>query len=153
MKKWRSHTQSVSKFSKSKRDTNIMLSSQNLENVLHSHNLVYSWGSIENKGATLYKQAKPHMQDCKNIITFSCGNNHTIAVDAEGSVYGLGSNEQGQLGMFGERLSKNFRKVNNNMLYEIKKVFCICDCTFFVNEDSEVFICGKYSYKSTLSII
>ena len=92
------------------------------------------------------------MQDSKNIVGFSCGNSHTVAVDSDGNVYALGSNEQGQLGMFGERLSKNFRKINNNMLYDIRKVFAISDCTFFVNEECEVFFCGKYSYKSKVSI-
>ena len=38
------------------------------------------------------------------------------------------------------------------MLADIKKVFAISDSTFFVNEDCEVFFCGKYSYKSKVVI-
>ena len=97
---------------------------------------VYSWGIIENKGVPLYTQAKPHMQESKNIIGFSCGKSHTLALDSEGNVYALGSNEQGQLGIFGERLTKTFRKINNGMVGFIKKVFAIGDCTFFVNDES-----------------
>ncbi len=40
----------------------------------------------------IYSQPKPQMQDSKNIISFSCGNSHTIAVDSSGDVYSLGSN-------------------------------------------------------------
>ena len=88
------------------------------------------------------------MQDSKNIMGFSCGNSHTVAVDSEGSVYTMGLNSQGQLGLFGERFAKNFKKMNSNMIGNIQKVFAIADCTFFVNEDLEVFFCGKYSHRS-----
>lgn len=44
------------------------------------------------KGANIYTQAKPKMQDSTNIINFSCGDSHTIALDSEGHAYGLGSN-------------------------------------------------------------
>lgn len=110
--------------------------------------LVYSWGRIENNGAALYTQAKPHMQDSKNIVGFSCGNAHTVAVDSEGSVYVLGNNDLGQLGMHGERFCKTFKKLNNNMIGNVQKVFAISDCTFFVNDDCEAFYCGKHSYQS-----
>lgn len=73
------------------------------------------------------------MQDSKNIMGFSCGNNHTMAVDSEGSVYAMGSNDVGQLGMYGERFAKNFKKLNNNMIGFVKKVFAINDCTFFLS--------------------
>ena len=77
------------------------------------------------KGAVFYNQAKPHMQDSNNIVNFSCGNYHTMAVDSEGSVYALGNNDSGQLGIPAEKLSKSFKKVNNFMLSDIKKVFCL----------------------------
>ena len=92
MKKCRLLLQLARKFLNSKKDTNIMHSWQNLANVNQCNNLVYSWGNIENKGAVIYTQPKPHMQDSKNITGFSCGNNHTMAVDSEGTVYALGSN-------------------------------------------------------------
>lgn len=49
------------------------------------------------KGAPIYNQAKPHMQDSRNIVNFSCGNSHTIAIDSAGSAYALGSNDLDQL--------------------------------------------------------
>jgi len=51
------------------------------------------------KNVPIYTQAKPQMQDSKNIIDFSCGNSHTMAVDSAGYVYSLGSNDLFQLGM------------------------------------------------------
>lgn len=44
------------------------------------------------KGAPIYTQAKPQMQESKNIVNFSCGSSHTIAVDSAGDAYALGSN-------------------------------------------------------------
>lgn len=51
------------------------------------------------KGAPIYSQAKPALQESKNIVSFSCGSSHTIAVDSAGDVYGMGSNDLFQLGM------------------------------------------------------
>lgn len=96
--------------------------------------IVYSWGCIEMKKVPIYTQAKPHMQDSKNIINFSCGYSHTIALDSEGSAYSLGSNDLGQLCQPTEKLTKTFKKINNNMLYDIKKVFAFQDTSFFVTE-------------------
>ena len=33
------------------------------------------------------------MQDGNNIIGFSCGNSHTIAIDSAGCAYALGNND------------------------------------------------------------
>ena len=44
------------------------------------------------KSANIYTQAKPKMQDSTNIVNFSCGNSHTLALDSLGNVYALGSN-------------------------------------------------------------
>ena len=100
------------------------------------------------KGVSIYSQAKPNMQESKNIVDFSCGSHHTIAVDSSGEAYALGSNDSFQLGMPTERLAKNFRKIDNNMIGEVTKPFCINECTFLVNSDCEVFFCGRHSLKS-----
>ena len=101
------------------------------------------------KGTQIYYQPKPQLQDSKNIINFACGSSHTIAVDSAGDAYALGSNDQFQLGIPSEKLCKSFKKIDNNMVGDIRKVFCINDCTFVVNSDMEVFFCGKHSLKST----
>lgn len=49
------------------------------------------------RGTPIYTQAKPHMQESKNIINFSCGSSHTIAVDSTGDAYAIGSNDLCQL--------------------------------------------------------
>jgi alpha-tubulin suppressor-like RCC1 family protein len=73
--------------------------------------VVYSWGVMEMQGVPVYSQPKPQVQDCKNIVSFSCGNSHTVAVDGDGNAYGIGSNEMFQLGLPSDRLCKNFKKV------------------------------------------
>lgn len=54
--------------------------------------LVYSWGTIQMNNLPIYTQAKPKMQDGNNIVDFSCGSNHTVAVDSSGCTYALGNN-------------------------------------------------------------
>jgi len=44
---------------------------------------------------------KPKLQDVKNIVNFSCGNNHTMAIDSSDDLLALGSNECFQLGLKG----------------------------------------------------
>lgn len=61
----------------------------------------------------------------------------------------MGSNEFGQLGIEGENFAKDFKIINKNKeMSDLLKVFCLGDCTFFVNTDQEVFYSGKYSYES-----
>lgn len=100
------------------------------------------------KGTTLYNQPKPQLQGDTNIVNFSCGNHHTLAIDADGYAYALGNNDSGQLGIVGERFTKSFKKINNYFIEDIRKVFCLGDCSFFINSNCEVFFCGKYSQKS-----
>lgn len=38
------------------------------------------------------------------------------------------------------------------MIGEIKKVFCISDCTFLVTVENEVFFCGRFSLKSNFQL-
>ena len=59
----------------------------------------------------------------------------------------------GQLGIFGERILKSFKKINNYMIEDICKVFCLGECSFFVNSECEVFFCGRYSHRSKKVII
>lgn len=127
-----------------------MLHSLNLANVNIHIYTVYSWGTIEMKGTPIYTQNKPQLQDSKNIVNFSCGSSHTVAVDSHSYAFSLGSNDQFQLGIPSQKLCKSFKKIDNNMIGDIKKVFCINDCTFLVNTDMEVFFCGKYSLKSKI---
>ena len=75
---------------------------------------------------------KPKLQDAKNIVNFSCGNNHTMAIDSSGDLFAVGSNEMFQLGLRGEKMMKNFAKVNSGV-GAIIKVFCLSDCSFLVN--------------------
>jgi alpha-tubulin suppressor-like RCC1 family protein len=55
-------------------------------------NAVYLWGAIEMKNIAIYTQSKPHLQDSKGIIGFSCGSSHVIVVENGGDAYALGSN-------------------------------------------------------------
>jgi alpha-tubulin suppressor-like RCC1 family protein len=42
---------------------------------------------------------KPQKLECKAIIQITAGDNHLLALDDEGAIFGIGSNEFGQLGM------------------------------------------------------
>ena len=61
--------------------------------------IVYTWGSMSFKGASIYKQPHPFVQPGQNIVSASCGTSHIIAIDTYGDAFALGSNEFGQLGL------------------------------------------------------
>jgi hypothetical protein len=75
------------------------------------------------------------MQQSANIVSYSCGNGCIICVDSNGDAFALGNNEWNQTFMKGEYFTKAFKKVPDHIFGRVKKVFCIGDCTFFVNED------------------
>ncbi len=95
--------------------------------------LVYTWGQIESRGVVIYKQGQPHMQQSTNIVNYSCGNSCIVCVDSYGDVFALGNNEWNQLHLKGEYFTKTFKKIPDQILGKIKRVFCIGDCTFFAN--------------------
>ena len=97
--------------------------------------LVYTWGQIESRGAVIYKQTQPHMQQSTNIVNYSCGNSCIVCVDSYGDAFAMGNNEFNQIFLKGEYFSKTFKKIPDQILGKIKRVFCIGDCTFFENQD------------------
>lgn len=108
--------------------------------------IVYTWGTITHKGATLYKQAQPYQQPIGNISSIACGWSHAVAVDSYGDVFVMGSNEAGQLGLQGELHSKQFKRLQHAYLGPARTVFCVNDATFLVNRDEEVLFCGRISH-------
>ncbi len=103
---------------------------------------------MESRGAVIYKQPQPHMQQSTNIINYACGNSCIVCVDSYGDAFALGNNEFNQLQLKGEYFTKTFKKIPDQILGKIKKVFCIGDCTFFENYDEEIYFAGKYSHNS-----
>lgn len=75
------------------------------------------------------------MHQSANIVNYSCGNSCILCVDSYGDAFALGNNEFNQAFLKGEYFSKTFKKIPDNILGKVKKVFCIGDCTFFVNSD------------------
>lgn len=43
-------------------------------------------------------------------LDFSCGNSHTVIITKKGDAYALGDNANNQLGLYGEKFSKDFKK-------------------------------------------
>ena len=54
--------------------------------------VVYTWGNISYKGASIYKQAQPTIQPAQNTVSISCGSNHIVSADTYGDVFVMGSN-------------------------------------------------------------
>lgn len=70
---------------------------------LHKNGTVYSWG-MNDRGQLGYQTSensgsKPRQIDgLNNIVSVSAGYKHSLALDNDGSIYGFGGSESGQLG-------------------------------------------------------
>lgn len=53
-----------------------------------------------------------------------------MAIDKNGSLWAMGSNQYGQLGAPGEKFLKEFTKINVSRIGPLKKVYCVVECTF-----------------------
>ena len=116
--------------------------------VLTSMNRFYVWGSIEHKEKVIFAQNQPaEVKTASNIIDFSCGNSNVVAVTKDKELFGIGSNEHGQLGSI-ESYAKELTKINTGKIGRAERVYCLGDCTLAVTEDQELYYTGKYSYKS-----
>lgn len=78
-----------------------------------------------------------------NIIKVSCGYEHSLALDANGNVFGVGGNSVGQLGL-GDRKDRKTFTINEN-LKSINQISCCTFHSLFLNSNGEVFSVGSNS--------
>ena len=97
-------------------------------------------------------QRKPSLiTSLKKIKHIACGDNHVLALDANGRVYAWGSGQQNQLGRrIIERLSKNGLEPREFGLPKgIQSIACGSYHSFAVGKDGKVFAWGLNNYGET----
>ena len=75
-------------------------------------------------------------------IILSAGSRHSALLDTEGTVWMLGSNDVGQLGLAHKHKVSEISKVGG----EWKSVCCVDKGTLFLSENGEIYACGDTTY-------
>ena len=110
------------------------------------------WGSGYNSHGELgvgdtsnrntFTQITANAGDIKSI---SCGSNHTFILKNDGTLWGCGLNDHGQLGS-GDRTNRTtFTKITTNT-NNTKLVHCGNDYTFILKNDGTLWSCGNDTY-------
>ena len=103
------------------------------------------WGELglgNNTGKTIFTQNTTNTNDVKSVC---CGGNHTFILKNDGTLWGSGANNYGQLGL-GDTTNRNtFTQVNTNA-NNVKSVYCGRNHTLMLKNDGTLWGCGDNSY-------
>ena len=77
-----------------------------------------------------------------NIKQVCCGVSHTLILKNDGTLWGCGYNEFGQLGLGDTNYRTTFTKITTNT-NDIKQVFCGYTHTFILKNDGTLWGCGR----------
>ena len=87
----------------------------------------------------LLNKSNINVGDIKQI---ACGQNYTVILKNDGSVWACGDNSDGQLGL-GDAVNRNtFTKVNKNINNDVKQIACGGHQTFILKTDGSIWSCG-----------
>ena len=84
--------------------------------------------------------------DLSEIKQISCGHSHMFILKTDGSIWGCGKNEFGQLGLNDSNDRNVFTKVTENINNDVAQVYCGYDSTYMLKNDGTVWACGGNSY-------
>eukprot|EP01083_Nonionella_stella_P011232 31916_1 len=153
----------ILKLSKIKKFKNILFVSKGL-NATHTlfvmkDGAVYGCGNntmnqlgIPNNGNVVQEKPKqmplkktPFLKD--KILDIKCGLMHTLFLTTSGSVYGIGGNEDGQIGLGKKNVNQEIDKITliKGINGAVKAIECGMNASFAVTEEGVVFCWGKNS--------
>ncbi len=121
-----------------------MLSSSSF--ILKQDNTLYGCGWNEHgqlglgdkTNRTIFTIIGINTNDIKSIY---CGDGHTLILKNDGTLWGCGKNDYGQLGL-GDKNNRNiFTQITTNA-NNIKSVYCSDDSTFILTNDGTLWGCG-----------
>ncbi len=112
------------------------------------------WGCGANGAGQLGLNNKTHQttgfkqitKNISNIKKVSSGSTHTVILKNDGSIWGSGTDGNGQLGGIGTVTT--FTKITSNISNDVKDLFCIYNRTFVIKNDGSVWSCGYNGYKA-----
>jgi alpha-tubulin suppressor-like RCC1 family protein len=82
-------------------------------------------------------------QIADDVIQIFCGDDHTVILKADGTVWVCGSNEYGQLGMGGRHM---YSTIFLQIAEDVQQICCGCVYTVILKIDGTVWGCGYDSY-------
>ena len=139
--------------------TQITTNTDNMKSVFYGahHTFVLKndgtlWGSGQNGYGQLglgdtthrytFTQSTNNVADIKSIY---CGHSHTFILKNDGTLWGCGKNDYGQLGL-GDKTNRNtFTQVTTNV-DDIKSIHCGNEYTFILKNDGTLWGCGDNQY-------
>ena len=99
-------------------------------------------GLGDTNSRTTFTQITTNVDNIKSVY---CGENHTFILKNDGTLWGCGLNNDGQLGL-GDNTNKNtFTQVTTNA-NDIKSVYCGWSYTLILENDGTLWGCGNNSY-------
>ena len=99
-------------------------------------------GLNDTKGRTTFTIIGINTNDIKSVY---CGYTHTLILKNNGTLWGCGRNDYGQLGL-GDTSNRNtFTQITNNA-NDIKSVYCGHDYTIILKNDGTLWGCGYNGY-------
>ena len=77
-----------------------------------------------------------------DIRQIACGDEHTVILKTNGSLYSCGYNTYGQLGLGDTSERTLFTRVTTNVNNDVKQIACGANHTFILKNDGSVWCCG-----------
>ena len=71
-----------------------------------------------------------------------CGQYHAFILKNDGSVWGCGKNNSGQLGLGNTTTQITFTKVTTNINNDVKQIACGYNHTYILKNDGSIWVCG-----------
>ena len=99
-------------------------------------------GLGDNTNRTAFTQITTNADDVKSVY---CGGYHTFILEYDGTLWGTGNNEYGQLGLGDRNYRTTFTQITTNA-NDIKSVYCGRNHTLILKNDGTLWGCGQNNY-------
>ena len=102
-----------------------------------------SLGLGDNVDRTTFTQVTTNVNN--DVKQIACGHRHTMIIKNDGSLWGCGYNNNGELGLNNVSQKDTFTKVTTNVNNDVKFVTCGMNYTFIIKNDGSLWGCGYNS--------
>ena len=99
-------------------------------------------GLGDKSNRTTFAKLTTNVNDIKSVY---CGYRHAFILKNDGTLWGCGLNDYGQLGLGGGGSKSAFTQLNAN-IYDVKSVYCGYSHTYVLKNDGTLWACGRNDY-------
>ena len=101
-------------------------------------------GLGDNTHRTSFTQVTENINN--DVKQISCGHNHTIIIKNDGSLWGCGYNNDGELGLGDYDNRSTFTQATTNINNDVNDIVCDYSHTFIIKNDGSVWVTGNNEY-------